>query len=336
MLRFDFFLLPEILFQFYIAMSYFDSIQQEKLRRYAEEFRNCQICPRECKVDRFTKRGYCNSGSEISLSSVCVHKGEEPVVSGNGGICNIFFSRCNLQCIYCQNSQISSVTDDIVDYQFRLDEVIDMIIPLLEKGAGAVGFVSPSHFVPIVKMIVTALRYRGYNPVFVYNTNAYEKVETIRSLDEFIDVFLPDYKYADSVLSKAYSGARDYPEVALAAITEMKRLKGTNLPMNENGYATSGVIVRHLILPSHVENSLEVLRRLAIEISPMLHISLMSQYYPAHHAIGHPALGRVIEAKEYEAVQAEMERLGLSRGWWQEFESSDYYRPDFLKTHPFE
>ena len=317
-------------------MPYFDSSQLEKLHQFTEEFRNCRICPRECGVDRFFERGYCNSSTEISLSSVCLYKGEEPAVIGNGGICNVFFSRCNLQCIYCQNSQISSVTDDIVDYQFKLEAVIDMIIPQLEAGAGAVGFVSPSHFVPLVKMIITALRFRGYHPVFVYNTNAYEKVETIRNLDEYIDVFLPDYKYADPILSQAYSDAPDYPEVALAAITEMKRLKGTNLPLNENGYAISGVIVRHLILPNHVENSLEVLRRLAIEISPLLHISLMSQYYPTHKTIGHPALGRVIERKEYERVQAEMEQLGLSRGWLQEFDSSDYYRPDFLKSHPFE
>jgi putative pyruvate formate lyase activating enzyme len=317
-------------------MPYFDTKQLEKLHQFTEEFRECTICPRECGTDRFSDRGYCNSGAEITLSSICVHKGEEPVISGNGGICNIFFSRCNLQCIYCQNSQISSVTEDIVDYRFELEEVIDIIIPMLEEGAGAVGFVSPSHYVPIVKMIVTALRYRGYNPVFVYNTNAYEKVETIRGLDEYIDVFLPDYKYADDLMSLIYSDARDYPEVALAAITEMKRLKGTNLPLNENGYATSGVIVRHMILPNHVENSLEVLRRLAMEITPMLHISLMSQYYPAHKSIGHPELGRVIGPKEYEEVQDEMERLGLDRGWWQEFESSGFYRPDFCKLHPFE
>ena len=317
-------------------MSYFDSNQQKKLHQFLEEFRNCKICPRECGVDRFSERGYCNSSNEISLSSVCVHRGEEPAVVGNNGICNIFFSRCNLQCIYCQNGQISSVTDDIVDYQYKLEEVIDMITPLLDAGAGAVGFVSPSHVVPIVKMIITALRYRGYNPVFVYNTNAYEKVEIIRGLDEYIDVFLPDYKYADQSLSKTYSGAWDYPEVALAAIREMKRLKGTNLSLNENGYAISGVIVRHMILPNNVENSLEVLRRLAIEVSPLLHISLMSQYYPTHKITGYPELGRVIGPREYEAVQTEMEQLGLSRGWLQEFESSDFYRPDFLNSHPFE
>lgn len=317
-------------------MPYFDSTEPEKLHQFIEEYRNCMICPRECGVDRFTDRGYCNSSAEISVSSVCLYKGEEPAVIGNQGICNIFFSRCNLQCIYCQNSQISSVTDDIVDYQLTLETVMDMIIPLLEDGAGAVGFVSPSHFVPAVKMIVTALRSRGYNPVFVYNTNAYEKVATIRGLEEYIDVYLPDYKYADPSLAKAFSGAGDYPEVALAAITEMKRQKGTNILLNENGYATSGVIVRHMILPNHVENSLEVLRRLAIEISPLLHLSLMSQYYPAHKAIGHSELGRTILPEEYEAVKIEMELLGLNRGWWQEYESSDTYRPDFKKPHPFE
>ena len=317
-------------------MSYFDSTQQEKLHQFLEEFSNCRICPRECGVDRFSEPGYCNTGVDITLSSVCVHQGEEPVVIGNKGICNIFFSRCNLQCIYCQNSQISSVSDENVGLRYKLEAVIDMITPLLDDGVGAVGFVSPSHVVPIVKMIVTALRYRGYNPIFVYNTNAYEKVEIIRGLDEYIDVFLPDYKYADQSLSKIYSGACDYPEVALSAITEMKRLKGTNLTLNENGYAMSGVIVRHMILPNNVENSLEVLRRLAIEVSPLLHISLMSQYYPTHKTIGHPELGRAIGPGEYETVQAEMERLGLSRGWWQEFESSDFYRPDFLNQHPFE
>lgn len=317
-------------------MSYFDSTQQEKLHQFLEEFSKCRICPRECGVDRFSEPGYCNTGVDITLSSVCVHQGEEPVVIGNKGICNIFFSRCNLQCIYCQNSQISSVTDENVGLRYKLEAVIDMITPLLDDGVGAVGFVSPSHVVPIVKMIVTALRYRGYNPIFVYNTNAYEKVEIIRGLDEYIDVFLPDYKYADQSLSKIYSGAWDYPEVALSAITEMKRLKGTNLPLNENGYAISGVIVRHMILPNNVENSLEALRRLAIEVSPLLHISLMSQYYPTHKTIGHPELGRTIGPGEYETVQAEMDRLGLSRGWWQEFESSDFYRPDFLNQHPFE
>jgi len=336
MLKDDFFLLSEIIKQKFISMSRFDTKQLERLHQFTEEFRNCTICPRECGSDRFSDRGYCNSGAEIAVSSVCVHRGEEPPIIGDGGICNIFFSRCNLQCIYCQNSQISSVSENVVDHILDLKKVLDMIIPLLEKGAGAVGFVSPSHFVPIVKMIVAALRYRGYHPVFVYNTNAYEKVETIRELDDYIDVFLPDYKYADSTLAKNYSNAKDYPGVALAAITEMKRLKGTNLPLNENGYATSGVIVRHMILPNHVENSLEVLRRLAIEISPLLHLSLMSQYFPAHKVIDHPELGRVITSQEYEQVKSEMEKLGLSRGWWQEIESSDSYRPDFLNSHPFE
>ena len=145
-----------------------------------------------------------------------------------------------------------------------------------------------------------------------------------------------DFKYADNALAEAYSEAADYPEIALAAIQEMKRLKGTNLMVNEHGYATSGVIVRHLILPNQAENSLEVLRRLAIEITPMITVSLMSQYYPTYKAIGHPELGRQISPREYEAVQAEMERLGLCNGWWQDFESPEFYRPDFTNEQPFE
>jgi len=317
-------------------MIQFDNKQLEKLHSFLDEFKNCTICPRNCAVNRFEEHGYCNSGVDISVSTVCIHTGEEPAVIGDKGICNIFFSRCNLQCIYCQNCQISSVIEEVVDYHFKIEEIVDMIIPFLNDGVGAVGFVSPSHVVPIVKMIVTALNMKGYHPVFVYNTNAYEKVETIRELDDYIDLFLPDFKYADNALAEAYSEAADYPEIALAAIQEMKRLKGTNLMVNEHGYVTSGIIVRHLILPNQAENSLEVLRRLAIEITPMITVSLMSQYYPTYKAIGHPELGRQISPREYEAVQAEMERLGLCNGWWQDFESPEFYRPDFTNEQPFE
>ena len=159
----------------------------------------------------------------------------------------------------------------------ELDEVVDSIIKKLDAGCNAVGFVSPSHYIPHVKAIIESLRISGYNPVFVYNTNGYDKVEEIRALDSYIDIYLPDYKYSNNQLAREYSKVADYHQIALAAINEMYRQRGSTLVMNENGYAERGLIIRHLVLPGHVQNSLEVLNQIA-GLSTSIAISLMAQY----------------------------------------------------------
>jgi len=304
---------------------------------WAQELGCCSICPRNCYADRFSdKQGYCNTGAGFNVSSVCIHHGEEPPISGKEGICNIFFTGCNLQCIYCQNYQISNKNVYRLEKDPSLNGILDKIIPILDKGITRVGFVSPSHCIPQMKQIIDGIHSSGYKPVIVFNTNAYDKVETIRSLEGMVDVYLPDFKYMENKLADDYSDAADYPETASSAIKEMYRQKGAALHLDENEAALSGIIIRHLVLPGHIENSLNVLRHIANEISPKLHISLMSQYYPTPQVSCHPVLNRTVTATEYKTVTDEMDNLGMENGWVQEIESTTNYQPDFNKPHPFE
>jgi putative pyruvate formate lyase activating enzyme len=217
-----------------------------------------------------------------------------------------------------------------------LETVIREITAILDRGINMIGFVSPSHAVRQMKIIIKILESLGFHPVKVYNTNGYDKPETIKSLDGIIDVYLADFKYMDSFLSKEYSDAADYPEVASLALKEMYRQKGSALHLNENGTAESGIILRHLVLPGQVENSRKVLKFISEEISPNLNISLMSQYYPTPVVSCHPVLKRPLKQEEYQAVVDEMNILGFSNGWIQELESTHNYQPDFNRQHPFE
>jgi putative pyruvate formate lyase activating enzyme len=217
-----------------------------------------------------------------------------------------------------------------------LGEVLDSIIRFLDGGITAVGFVSPSHVAPQVKLIIKGLNDRGYKPITVYNTNSYDKFETIRSLDGLIDVYLPDYKYVTSELADKYSDAPDYPEIAFKAIKEMYYQKGSRLSINDNGRADNGMLIRHLVLPGHADESKRVLQTIAEELSPGIHLSLMSQYHPTPAVRNHPILNRTLYKAEYDSVVAEMENLGFRNGWIQEMDSNQNYLPDFSKENPFE
>jgi putative pyruvate formate lyase activating enzyme len=304
---------------------------------HLDTLRDCTICPRNCHADRYTGRnGYCRSDASFSIASICIHQGEEPVISGSNGICNVFFSHCNLQCQFCQNHQISNNKLKNQAFNTELSDVVKRITEILDSGIDRVGFVSPSHFVPQMRVIIDAVQSVGHHPVWIYNSNGYDKPETLQSLEGIIDVYLPDLKYMDQAMAHAYSGASDYPDAAARALREMYRQKGSTLHLREDGTAESGLIIRHLVLPGHVENSLSVLRFIAEELSPRIHVSLMSQYYPTAWVADHPVLGKHLARSVYLRAVQEMEELGLDRGWIQEFESSDHYRPDFDQLHPFE
>jgi putative pyruvate formate lyase activating enzyme len=314
-----------------------DDLDVSALSVPLEELSACRICPRNCNADRFsTKLGYCKADASFSVSSICIHQGEEPAISGDKGICNIFFTHCNLQCIYCQNHQISCNSLDYSLQKMELKEILRQIVTILSTGINHVGFVSPSHFIPQVKVIVDSLRALGLNPVFVYNTNAYDYPGSLRELESYIDIYLPDFKYSDASLGRKYSDVKDYPEIALAAIREMLRQKGTELPLDQHGYAMKGMIIRHLVLPGHPENSINVLKTIAKELSNDLHVSLMSQYYPTYTVNHHEFLGRTLKAREYSLVVRELEELGFENGWVQELSSNQNYRPNFDVEHPFE
>ena len=302
-----------------------------------EELKDCALCPRECHVNRWeSSSGICRSDASFSIASICIHKGEEPVISGPNGICNIFFTNCNLQCIYCQNHQISDVAIPRQSFRMELNDIVKEVTAILDRGINLVGFVSPSHFIPQMKVIIQAIKEKGYSPTWVYNTNAYNKASSLRSLEGLIDVYLPDFKYMDSLLARSLSKAGDYPEAAASAIREMYRQKGQALHLSDENTAVSGIIIRHLVLPGQVHNSIQVLRYIAEEISTKLHVSLMSQYYPTARVMDHPSLSRELYQEEYRQVVDEMERLGLDYGWIQAMDSTRHYRPDFEQQHPFE
>jgi putative pyruvate formate lyase activating enzyme len=301
-----------------------------------EKLHDCDLCPRECHADRFSEKlGYCKSDASFNISSICIHTGEEPAISGEKGICNIFFTHCNLQCIYCQNYQISDNRIIGKSTKMQLDEVVRQIITILDTGINRVGFVSPSHFIPQVKIIIQCIKSMGYNPVWVYNTNGYDKPDTLRSLEGMINVYLPDFKYMEADLADEYSDAPDYPQVAALALKEMFRQKGATLHIGKDDTAESGIIIRHLVLPGHTMNSRKILKFIAEELSPNLHISLMSQYSPTPQVSHFPRLNTTVSPEEYSLIVSEMERLGISQGWIQELSSASHYRPDFDKEHPF-
>jgi putative pyruvate formate lyase activating enzyme len=216
------------------------------------------------------------------------------------------------------------------------DEVLASVIGLLKSGAESVGFVSPSHFAPHVKFIIENLRNQGYFPVTVYNSNGYDSPDVLREMEGLIDIYLPDYKYFDPSLSRTLSDAADYPDRVKQTLREMYRQKGNTLIINERGIAIQGLIIRHLVLPGYTEDSIRILKWVAEELSPRIHISLMAQYDPNQDVFGHPRLSRMLTKAEYRKVHAAMEDMGFERGWIQEHTSSKHYAPDFREKHPFE
>lgn len=293
----------------------------------------CRLCPRQCGVDRKKSTGFCGASEELKVSAICVHAGEEPPLNP---IVNVFFTHCNLHCIYCQNRDISSADVDPSFVHYRtVDEVADRICTLLPQTNNLLGFVTASHYVHYLPAIVEEVRRRGFSPTIVYNSSGYESIETLQTLDGLVDIYLPDLKYMDSQLALRYSHAEDYPEVATKALLEMKRQVGAGLKRDEEGVAFRGLIIRHLVLPGRVENSLSVLDWIADHLPPFnVHVSLMAQYFPPHPDLPTP-IDRTLSEEEYRRVADHYEALGLD-GWLQELAAEHHYRPDFSQKNPFE
>jgi putative pyruvate formate lyase activating enzyme len=213
--------------------------------------------------------------------------------------------------------------------------IVKRVKGLLETGCESVGFVSPTHYIPHVNAIIEGLHAEGIYPVTVYNTNGYERPEMLRLLEEKIDVYLPDFKYVDAETAARYTGAYDYPEVIKLSLREMFRQKGSSVILSDTGVAMKGLIIRHLVLPGHVNESKRILRWIAEELSQRVHISLLAQYNPPEGIECPPPLDRRLTREEYDSVVEEMESLGFCNGWTQELGSSQDYNPDFGKSQPF-
>lgn len=292
----------------------------------------CALCPRACKVNRLRGDvGYCGIGNEIFVAHYGPHFGEEPLISGMHGSGTIFFSSCNLRCVYCQNFQISH---ECIGKNITIDELIEIFFTLQSKGLHNINLVSPTPYVPFIAAAIDSSRGKGIHIPFVYNTHAYETVDTLRMLDGLIDVYLPDFKYWSGDVASRLSSARDYPETARRAILEMKRQVG-NLVI-EGGMARKGILVRHLILPSNLAGSRQVLGWIKRELGPETYVSLMSQYNPLYRASDYPMLGRRIREDEYDTLLDFVVKEGFENVFVQELESSETYMPDFEREEPFE
>jgi len=296
-----------------------------------KSFTDCRICPRECGVNRTAgESGYCKLDDQLAISSISLHTGEEPVLGGSKGVCNVFFAHCNLQCSFCQNHQISDnkTAAPIMDFE----TAISNITAILAEGVTALGFVTRSHQIPHMKALIQAVFDKGFRPVIIYNSSAYDKVETLQDIDELIDVYLPDFKYSNPALAKTYSDAEDYPKAALKALREMYRQKGSLLDVNEYGQIKSGLLIRHLVLPGHLANSRDCLQLISEDLSTSVFISLMSQFHPTTSP---PPLDRPLTKGEFEEIKDIFFSLGFHNGWIQELSSHSEYLPDFEKAVPF-
>jgi len=309
----------------------------ERAEHLTERLASCNICPHNCGVNRLRgELGFCHSGALPIVSSHCVHHGEEPALSGTRGSGAIFFGNCNLRCIYCQNHQISQNQMSQKANEINADSLADMMLSLQVKGCHNINLVSPNHFAPqIVQALVLAIPL-GLSIPLVYNTNAYDNIETLRELNGIIDIYLPDLKYASNNNSEKYSQAPNYAQVARAAIREMFFQVG-ELQTNEDGLAERGLIVRHLILPNNIAGTNESLQWLARDVSPNITVSLMSQYHPTHQAASYRELARPISALEYASAEHSLADAGIENGWVQDLSAPDNYLPDFTRPgHPFE
>ena len=301
-------------------------------KKLKDAYKNCQLCPWQCRIDRTSgQRGKCRASDKVKIASAAPHFGEEPMISGTKGSGTIFFSNCNLRCEYCQNYQISqeSLGDEISDGQLA-----DLMLMLQYKGCHNINLVSPTHYLPnIINALVKASE-SGLNIPVVYNTNGYEKIETLKILDGIIDIYLPDIKYSSNGSALKLSGVPDYVETNRAAIIEMHR-QVLNLRTDKNGIAVKGLLVRHLVLPNDMGGTKASMDFLAKKVSKDLYVGIMAQYKPCYRAIDDNEIGKKLNFDEYRnAVHAAVD-AGLRDILTQELESSDLFLPDFKRADPF-
>lgn len=286
----------------------------------------CTLCPRNCGAERTAESGagVCRMGTQPKIARAALHMWEEPCISGTRGSGAVFFSGCGLRCVFCQNEAISQQGEGKIVTPARLAEIFR---ELEAQGAHNINLVTAAHFVPAVLEALSL--YRPNIPI-VYNSSGYESIETLRMLSGVVDIYLPDYKYIDPNMAAMLSGARDYPEVAFAAIAEMIRQTGAPV-YDENGMMQRGTLIRHLVLPGLTGDSMKILTRIRDEF-PGIPVSLMGQYTPCGRALSMPGMDRKIKKKEYARVLAHMEAIGLD-GYRQELGSADgAFIPSFDET----
>lgn len=290
-----------------------------------EKLEKCNICPHKCNINRKKgKIGRCKATDKVKVALYSVHDFEEPCISGAKGSGTVFFSNCNLNCIFCQNYEISQLGKG---KEISVEELAEIFLIQQEKEVENINLVTPTSYVPQIIEAIKIAKENGLKIPIVYNTNAYENIETLKMLEGYIDVYLPDLKYAENYLAKEYSKVDNYFEVATKAIEEMTKQVGVP-KLDENGIMKKGVMVRHLVLPNHIENSKKVLKWITENLPKEIYISVMAQYFPTFKAKENKKLNRKLSKEEWKEIQNYIEKLKIENGYIQELgEHEEEYVP---------
>ena len=294
-----------------------------------QSYKSCSLCPRSCRIDRTKKLGICRANDEVSLALVSLHQWEEPCLSGTNGAGTVFFSHCNMRCIFCQNHEISTEGKGFVVSTGRLAEIF---LQQQSRKAHCLELVTPTHYLPHILKALEIAKQKGLTIPVVYNTSGYESVKVLESLQGYVDVFLPDFKYFYSETAREYSQAPDYPTVLKKALAKMFELVGK--PVFKDGIMQKGVIVRHLILPWQYKESMQIVEYLWKTYGDDIYLSLMNQYTPMHKALNHPKLKRKLTSFEYDKVVNYALDLGITKCFIQEGKTaSEKFVPNFDGTN---
>lgn len=281
----------------------------DKIEKALELLKNCGVCPRECEVNRLEgETGFCGLGARAMVASAHPHYGEETPLVGSGGSGTIFFTSCNLKCIFCQNFEISHLMEG---EEIDGTDLGRLMLRLQGMGCHNINFVTPSHVAPQILEAVYWAAGNGLRVPLVYNTGGYDKVETLKLLDGIVDIYMPDLKFMDPAVCKELMNAEDYPQIVKAAIREMHRQVG-DLEINEQGIATQGLLVRHLVMPDDLAGTREAMRFLA-GISRNTYVNVMDQYRPCGKAVGRPGIDRSVTRKEYARALEVAREEGITR-----------------------
>lgn len=282
---------------------------------------DCVLCPRQCHANRTAGQiGYCGQTDTLMAARAALHFWEEPCISGTNGSGTVFFSGCNMRCVFCQNHSIALGE---TGHPISIERLITIFLELQAKGAHNINLVTPTHFIPQIAKALEAAKLQGLIIPIVYNTGSYEEVASLRLLDGLVDIYLPDLKYYSSELSLRFSHATDYFEKATAAIAEMYRQVGSPVFHETSGLLTRGMIVRHLLLPGQTKDSKKILRYLYETYGDNIYISIMNQYTPLPHVANIPELNRRVTMEEYERVLTFAGRLGIQNGFYQEGDTAE-------------
>ena len=289
--------------------------------------KKCNLCPHNCNINRENKKiGRCKATAKAKIALASLHFYEEPCISGENGSGTVFFSNCNLNCVYCQNYKISSQG---FGKEVSIEKLAEIFINQQNNNANNINLVSPTIYAYQIKQAIILARKMGLKLPIVYNTSGYEKVETLKELDGYIDVYLPDFKYASNELGEKYSNIKNYYDYCLPAIKEMYRQVGSP-KLNDKGIIEKGLIIRHLILPNNVENTKQVLKIIKENFLSDVYVSIMAQYFPAGIAKNIPELNRKISKEEYKQVEDYVYELNIENGYMQDLgEHEEEYVPDF-------